>query len=132
MTDCCVAARLCALMSCFRRLSMFPFTFAPRFEYPLSGDVTQAIAPSLLDIAGVPEVEHEVITTVASYGKQLGKLTEALLAVADKIGLEGDEVDDLREIADGVKEAKGRALEAVKARATRIAERVEVLERVEK
>ncbi|WP_420013464.1 hypothetical protein [Tateyamaria sp.] len=108
---------------------MFPFFFAPRFEYPLSGDVTQAIAPSFGDIEGVPEVEHEVITSVASYGKQLGKLTEAMLAVAEKVGLEGPEIDDLREISSGVKEAKGRALEAVRARAEKAAERVAVLEK---
>ena len=111
---------------------MFPFTFAPRFEYPLSGDVTQAIAPGFGDIEGVPEVEHEVIMTVASYGKQLGKLTEAMLAVADKIGLEGKEIDDLRAMNEGVKEAKGRALEAVRARAEKARERVEVLEGVER
>mgnify|MGYP001796223321 FL=1 len=107
---------------------MFPFTFAPHFEYPLSGNITQSIAPNFGEIEGVPEVEHEVITSVASYGKQLGKLTEALLLVADKMGVEGQEIDDLREIADRVKEAKGRALEAVKARAEKVRERVEVLE----
>lgn len=108
---------------------MFPFFFAPKFEYPLSGDVTQAIAPSFADIEGVPEVEHEVITSVASYGKQLGKLTEAMLAVAEQVGLDGPEIAALREISDGVQEAKGRALEAVRARAEKAAERVAVLER---
>ena len=107
---------------------MFPFTFAPHIEYPLSGNITQSIAPNFGEIEGVPEVEHEVITSVASYGKQLGKLTEALLLVADKMGVEGPEIDDLREIADGVKEAKWRALEAVRVRAEKVRERAEVLE----
>lgn len=100
---------------------MFPFTYAPTYQYPLSGDVTQAIAPQFVDIAGIPEVEWEVVTSEASYGKQLGKLTEAVLALVDKTGLEGAEVDALREIAAGVEAAKGRALVAVRERAVKAA-----------
>jgi hypothetical protein len=104
---------------------MFPFVYSPTFEYPLSGNITQGIAPVFGDIEGIPEVEHEVITTVASYGKQLGKLTEAVLALADAVGLEGEAVDDVREIAAGVEAAKGRAREAVRERAARMVERAE-------
>ena len=100
---------------------MFPFTYAPTFQYPLSGSVTQSIAPRFVDIAGIPEVEWEVITSEASYGKQLGKLTDAVLALVDKTGLEGPEVDALREIAAGVEAAKGRALIAVRERAEKAA-----------
>lgn len=108
---------------------MFPFVYAPTFEYPLSGNVSQGISPSFgYDIEGIPEVEHEVVTTVASYGKQLGKLTEAVLALADTIGLDGPEVDAVREIADGVDKAKLRARDAVRDRAEKMAERAEKLE----
>lgn len=100
---------------------MFPFLFAPTFEYPLSGNVTQSISPQFVDIAGVPEVEWEVVTSEASYGKQLGKLTEAVLALADKAGMEGPEVDALREIAAGVEAAKDRALVKVRERAEKAA-----------
>jgi hypothetical protein len=100
---------------------MFPFLYAPTFQYPLSGNVTQEIAPQFGEIAGIPEVEWEVIRTEASYGTQLGKLTDAVLALADKAGLEGPEIDALREIAAGVEEAKGRALAAVRERAAKAA-----------
>jgi hypothetical protein len=59
---------------------------------PLSGDVTQDIAPSiggqlgLLNInatrSGDPELEQRIITEVASYGRQLGWLVEAVDALA--------------------------------------------------
>lgn len=112
---------------------MFPFYFAPTIEYPLSGNVLQSISPDVsLEIEGIPEVEHEVITTVASYGKQLGKLTEAVLALADQMELTPEAkaaVGAVREISDGVEEAKTRALEAVRARAAAAAKRVATLEK---
>lgn len=46
---------------------MFPFIYSPTYEYPLSGDVVQGISPVFGDIEGIPEVEHEVVTTVASW-----------------------------------------------------------------
>ena len=80
---------------------MFPFTYAPTFEYPLSGNVLQSIAPDFgLEIEGIPEVEHEVITTVASYGTQLGKLTDAVLELAEKVGLDSAAITEVREIAE--------------------------------
>ena len=107
---------------------MFPFVYSPTFEYPLSGDITQGIAPVFGDIEGIPEVEHEVVTSVASYGKQLGKLTEAVLALAEKAGLEGEEIDAVREISAGVEAAKGRAASRVRERAEAVAKRAEKLE----
>ncbi|MEO1798459.1 MAG: hypothetical protein AAFR53_15830, partial [Pseudomonadota bacterium] len=80
------------------------------------------------EIEGIPEVEHEVVTSVASYGKQLGKLTEAVLALAAASGVKGPEIDAVREIAEGVKEAKTRAAEAARARAEAVAARVRKLE----
>ena len=108
---------------------MIPFyNFSNTFEFPLSGDVTQGIAPVFGDIEGIPEVEVEVVTTVASYGKQLGKLTEAVLALADKVGLDGPEVDAVKEIAEGVKGAKIAARDKARERAAKMAERLESLE----
>ena len=110
---------------------MFPFFYAPTFEYPLSGDVTQGIAPSLsVDLQGIPEVEHEVITSVASYGAQLGKLTEAVLLLAEKAGVEGDEIAAVRKIADGVEAAKARAAEAARERAERATARADKLDQM--
>ena len=58
------------------------------FRWPWSGDVAQRIvapwfSPSLtVNYAGDPAVEDRVITEVASYGKQLGWLTEIAIALA--------------------------------------------------
>ncbi|MEM7643012.1 MAG: hypothetical protein AAF366_10835 [Pseudomonadota bacterium] len=108
---------------------MFPFLFAPQIHWPLSGNVVQDIAPSFNhEIEGIPEVEYEVVTSVASYGTQLGILTDAVLALAAKAGEDGPEIAAVRELASGVEAAKGRALEAVRARAVAAAKRVADLE----
>src|SRR5215475_5683790 len=58
------------------------------FRSPLSGDVNQRItapwfSPSLtVNYAGDPIIEDRVVTEVASYGRQLGWLTEIALALA--------------------------------------------------
>lgn len=108
---------------------MFPFVYAPTNEYPLSGDVTQGISPAFgVEIEGIPEVEHEVVTTVASFGKQLGKLTEAVLALAEKADmLAAEEIVALQKIAEGVAGAKQRARQAAEARAERMQARMDAL-----
>lgn len=116
---------------------MFPFIYSPTYEYPLSGDVRQDISPYFsMEIEGIPEVEYEVVTTVASYGKQLGKLTEAVLRLAEEIdamdpkaGLATDEkIKAVREIAAGVEAAKRRVAVEVRERAEKAAARAEKLE----
>jgi hypothetical protein len=58
------------------------------FRSPLSGDVNQRItapwfSPSLtVNYAGDPVVEDRVVTEVASYGRQIGWLTEIAIALA--------------------------------------------------
>jgi hypothetical protein len=58
------------------------------FRAPWSGDVAQRItapwfSPSLtVNYAGDPAVEDRVVTEVASYGRQLGWLTEIAIALA--------------------------------------------------
>jgi hypothetical protein len=58
------------------------------FRAPLSGDVTQRItapwfSPSLtVNYAGDAAIEDRVVTEVASYGRQLGWLSEIALALA--------------------------------------------------
>jgi hypothetical protein len=60
----------------------WPFpNFAPR-------ELTQPILPGWqfhgleINFAGEPQIEKEVVEKVASYGKQLGIVTDALLALA--------------------------------------------------
>jgi len=70
---------------------MYPWLWfwAPQFHYPLGGNVVQDIDPVLsLFFAGIkPQAGNAVIERqafdVASYGKQLGLITEILLAMAD-------------------------------------------------
>jgi hypothetical protein len=66
----------------------------PDFKLPLSGDVTQSFSwlPSFLNAIGNqfslisvnmgkssdPKVEEKVLSDVASYGKQIGRIEEAL------------------------------------------------------
>jgi len=82
------------------------------FKGPLSGDVTQDISPitSLLspqfefNFAGNRRIESKVVADVASYGKQLGILAEAMLELAD--GQKGDAVKKLQELTDQIDEVK--------------------------
>ena len=62
------------------------------FKLPLSGDVNQWISPITswfsgnqisvnLGEAGSPETEAEILRRVGSYGRQLGKITEAMIVL---------------------------------------------------
>jgi hypothetical protein len=71
-------------------MRMFPWFWfwAPRFNYPWSGNVAQDIAPdttwffgAIKPEAGVGDVEKEIFEVV-SYGRQLGLITEVLLSFA--------------------------------------------------
>lgn len=86
---------------------------------PLSGDVTENITPSiggqlgLFNInatrSGDPAVEQRIITEVASYGRQLGWLVEAVDVLAQ------------RQSRRGLGEADFHALDQVHALAERVA-----------
>ncbi len=79
--------------------------WAPMFRAPFSGDVTQEIVPRLFspDIKGIPEIEARVQTEVASYGKQLGKVLEALQTLSAATNTPLPEIDAL---VAGIKEVK--------------------------
>jgi hypothetical protein len=71
----------------------------PIFKLPLSGDVAQTISPwtaffspfgnqyGLINISlgrsAAPEVEEEVLNAVGSYGRQLGRMGDALAVLLD-------------------------------------------------
>ncbi len=87
---------------------------------PLSGNVTQDIAPSigLINInetrSGDPGLERRIITEVASYGRQLGWLLEAVDVLARQQPRHGlDEADiralnQLHKLAERVAAVKGQ------------------------
>ncbi|MGH3830867.1 MAG: hypothetical protein ACRDRS_10540 [Pseudonocardiaceae bacterium] len=88
---------------------------------PLSGDVTQDISPSfgLVNInntsSGDPELEKRIITQVAGYGRQLGKLLEAVDVLVQQQSHQGlDEADihaleQLHKLAEQIAEVKEKA-----------------------
>lgn len=80
--------------------------WAPMFRAPFSGDVTQEITPRFFspDIQGIPEIEHKVQTEVASYGKQLGKILEALQTLSNANDTPLPEIDALITQVEAVKD----------------------------
>lgn len=107
----------------------------PTFKLPLSGDVVQSISPwtafmssvgsqfGLVNInlgqSSAPDVEGEVLSDVASYGKQIGRISDALIVLL-KHFKPGDEeekaaVEALREMVNAVaKVKKGHARPALR------------------
>lgn len=119
----------------------------PVFKLPLSGDVVQSISPftafmspigsqfGLINItlgqSSAPEVEQDVLSDVGTYGKQLGKIGDALLVLVERMSitpaLTSEEraaidafKDMLRQIAE-VKERHGRPALGVRPHAAQLA-----------
>jgi len=100
------------------------------FRGPLGGDVMQRIATSWLspsltvNYAGDPAVEDRVVKEVASYGKQLGWLTEIALAQARGQPLPEATLERLEKAAGEItlikKQLRASALEAAKSALDRL------------
>lgn len=90
-------------------------TGAYRWFMPLSGDVWQKIfttwfSPSVtVNYQGDPAIEQRVVTEVASYGRQLGWLSEIVLALAKKEPLPQDTLNNLEAAIDQIEEIKSRS-----------------------
>ncbi len=87
-----------------------------KFYWPLSGDVsgispvTSWFSPNYeINFAGNREIEAKVISETASYGKQLGKITAAVLEMAD--GEPGEAVDQLRALSEEIERVKSSAIQ---------------------
>ena len=103
----------------------------PTFKLPLSGNVVQAITPwtaFMLPVAvqmglfnvrigqsSEPAVEGDVLSHVASYGKQLGRIGDALIVllahfrpVTPLTKEEADAIDDLREMLQKIANVKDK------------------------
>jgi hypothetical protein len=65
---------------------MNSITFNPQVHWPFSGSVVQDIHPSLLARAGSDDTEVRVLREVASYGRQIGVLSDLVLALVDAPG----------------------------------------------
>ena len=101
---------------------LFPWWEA--FRAPLSGNVTQDINPlsNLLcpqlefNFAGNSKLESEIVANVASFGKQLGILTEAVLELANDSGAKGSAINRLKELSDEIESVKLKHISEVEKR----------------
>jgi hypothetical protein len=103
----------------------------PSFRLPLSGNVTQTINPwtmlfnpvgnqvGLINIelgqSSQPEVEQDVLSDVASYGRQIGRIEDALAVLLDHFhpsrpltDREERAIGDLRDLVSQVQKVKER------------------------
>jgi hypothetical protein len=94
------------------------------FKLPLSGDVSQWINPITswwsgntisvnLGESGSPEAEAEILRRVGSYGRQLGKITDAMIVLlkhlpkgANLTKEERDAIAAFRKMADQIADIK--------------------------
>ena len=110
---------------------MFPWLtyWAPEVRYPFSGAVVQDISPETVfgaiePQAGNAAVEAEVFRSKAAYGKQLGILTDVVLALVDKSAI--DEADakhaleQLHALREQIGEVKARHKQSRHADARRL------------
>lgn len=97
--------------------------WAPMFRAPFSGDVIQEISPHLFspEIKGVPKIEHKVQTEVASFGKQLGKILEALRELSKATDTP---LPEIQKLIEGVEAVKAESIEEIQADAEAALERL--------
>ncbi len=92
----------------------------PIFKLPLSGNVVQSINPFTALLSPIininlgqssdPSVESDVLTDVASYGKQLGRIEDALTVLLKHFKPRDAEekaaIDAFKEVVDAVAKVK--------------------------
>jgi hypothetical protein len=104
-------------------MNPWQFFWAPVFHFPFGGSVAQRIDPStnwfsstIPPSAGDPVIEKKAFE-VASYGKQLGKVTELLLDLAQRNPPVTDEgkqaLSDLHDIRNKIEALKLQDLESL-------------------
>lgn len=101
-----------------------PFTaWFPGWGSPLSGDVSQwfkIFSPTVtVNGRGEPELEARIVRDVATYGAQLGPLTDLVLAMAAGGPLPAEPLNKLKAIDEAVKKEKEAYERGVRDRARR-------------
>ena len=91
---------------------------------PVNGVVDQEILPSWFSTnikvtgLGDPELERQIVTEVATYGKQIGELTDVVLALAESANLTDNRaLNELRTIAQQIELTKQVHRESAQQRA---------------
>jgi hypothetical protein len=99
----------------------FPFAWMPDFGARSPGRDGEAdpsaawLKPVTVSYAGDREIEDRVVSEVASYGKQLGLIADALLEIADD--RPGKAVERLRSVVNRVEQVKARFNRALEEKA---------------
>jgi len=84
---------------------LFPWNLAPTsLNQPILPD--WSLQHITVNYQGDPAIEKEVAANVASYGKQLGIITEAVLALAPGGADEAEPIKRLRKIAKKIEKVK--------------------------
>lgn len=82
---------------------MYPWfwVWAPQFQFPFSGRVAQRIQPDtrwffagIDPQAGDGKLEQQVHEDIASYGRQLGLITEVLLGLVGQEGVTAEQAQE--------------------------------------
>jgi len=123
------------------------------FKFPLSGDVTQAINPwtwwlRMMNQIGFininmtkssdPQMERRIIENVAGYGKQLGRIIEALDAMVDHTNStewpaeQKKALEEFSELAEEVAAVKGNFIAPTKVNVDRFLEGMRQLKKEDK
>jgi hypothetical protein len=116
---------------------MYPWLWlwAPQFQFPFSGSVAQRIEPDtrwffagIAPQAGNGELEQKIHEDIASYGRQLGLVTEVLLGLAGSERARPDQAAKslarLEEVQDRVEALKQREHDASVQAAVRALEKL--------
>lgn len=93
------------------------------FKTPWSGDLSQDIAPVTswfspqleFNFAGNKKIEADIVAEAASYGRQLGILSKAVMELAE--GKPGQSVQDLKKLMDDIDKIKQRHAESLEMKA---------------
>jgi len=103
---------------------------------PLSGDVTQAIDTSFIRVSGAaagnPDLERQIVEHVASYGRQLGRILDALdvlIRHADHDRLDSAERRALGELIDLRSDIQAAKAKAAASQIDRITAEIRALRR---
>jgi hypothetical protein len=120
----------------YKEFAMFPsMQWSPSYNFPFSGAVNQDISPhtdffsqEIEPDAGDAEIEREVFHSVASYGKQLGILTDSLLAVVRELKPEAISeiraLEQLQTLQRQVEKVKNERLERTREKAKQILDKL--------
>jgi hypothetical protein len=109
------------------------FDFWTGWSAPLSGDVSQRfgnlLSPSMtVNVAGNPAIEARIVQDVASYGAQIGWVSEIALALAEGKAPPKDAVKKLADAAKKIEAIKKENTESTTAQADAALHRLKKLD----